>query len=154
MQPCLDWYDAHGWQITNYAYAFNNYDDHTNARLFDRFDRFRAGIGQVDRTVFENHLPAMGKLSDLPQQRMMPGSSIDTIVRGVPKAPIPLEVWKQIFTHLTKNEMYMTLGGHNIDKAANQGHFTEPDYLEQVVKLAQEMDVACVGMDDLPAVVR
>jgi hypothetical protein len=154
VKPCVDWYDEHNWNVVNYAYAFNNYDDTTNARLFDRFDRFRCGIGQIDRTVFENLVPGMLDLETLPTQRMMPGASTDTIIRGEPKAAIPLDVWKQVFAQLWDRGQYMTFYGHNISPGTNEGHHTQVDYLEEVLKLAHEMRVACVGMNDLPAVVR
>ncbi len=154
VKPCIDWYDAHGWNITNYAYAYNNYDEKTNARLFDRFDRFRCGLGQIDRTVFENLMPGMFDLETLPTQRMMPGASTDTIIRGEPKAAIPLDVWKQIFAQLLDRGQYMTFYGHNISAGTNEGHHTQIDYLEEILKLAKEMKVACVGMNDLPVVVR
>ncbi|HCD33017.1 MAG TPA: hypothetical protein DER01_11465 [Phycisphaerales bacterium] len=154
VQPCLDWYDAHGWQITNYAYAFNNYDQHTNARLFNRFDRFRCGNAVTDRTQFETFESIFLDLDQLPTQRMMPGAHLDTISRSEPKPVIPMDVWKRIFTQLTDRAQHMTFYGHNISATDNQGHVTEVSYLEEVLKLAQEMKIACVGMDDLPAVVR
>jgi hypothetical protein len=154
VKPCIDWYDAHGWNITNYAYAFNNYDERTNARLFDRFDRFRCGNAQTDRTQFETFESIFLDLDKLPSQRMMPGMHLDTIARSEPKPVIPMDVWKQIFTQLTTKGQCMTFYGHNISATDTQGHITNPAYLEEVLKLAKEMDVACVGMDDLPAVVR
>ncbi|MFG0247321.1 MAG: polysaccharide deacetylase family protein [Phycisphaeraceae bacterium JB051] len=154
VKPCIDWYDAHGWNITNYAYAFNNYDETTNARLFDRFDRFRAGSAKTDRTMMASFEDLFFDLDDLPNQRMMPGTHLDTIARSEPKPEIPLELWQQILTRLADNGQHMTFYGHNISATDKQGHVTNPQYLEEVLKLSKQMNVACVGMDDLPAVVR
>lgn len=153
VQPCLDWYDAHDFKIKNYAYAFNNYNEQTNARLFDRFDRFRCGVGQVDRTDIASFEPAFLDLIFLPKQRLVSGMHIDTIVRGEPKEPIPMAVLSQVFDRLVDRNQYMTFYGHNID-TGNEGHYTEPEFLEQMVKLAKEKGIACMGMDDLPAVER
>lgn len=154
VKPCVDWYDAHGWEIVNYAYAFNNYDERTNARLFDRFDRFRCGTAQTDRTQFESYAELFLDLETLPTQRMMPGMHLDTIARSEPKPVIPMDIWQRIFTQLSERHQHMTFYGHNISATDKQGHVTDPAYLEQVLKLAKEMGIACVGMDDLPKVVR
>lgn len=153
IQPCLDWYETNDFKTANFAYPNNRYDDCTNALLWDRFDRFRTGIGRVDRTNISLLEPILMDLADLPKQRMMPGAHIDTIVDSTPHMPWPLASWAQVFDWLVEREQYMTTYGHNIN-TAHQGHSTEPDYLEQVLKLAMDKGVACLGMDDLPAVVR